>query len=70
MAPCDTSNLVIESHVSGVTHSQEVRGDIRLDDDSIDRPMKIRRMNESDAFSLTHDVDASRRPIEDWRYTT
>ena len=33
---CETSDRVIESHVSDVTYSQGVRGDIQLDDDSIE----------------------------------
>ena len=43
MAHGEMSNRVIESHASDVTYSEGVRGDIRLDDDSIES-----------AFNLSH----------------
>ena len=37
VAQCEASDRMIKSHASDVTYSQGVRGDIRLDEDSIKR---------------------------------
>ena len=43
----ETSDRVIESHASDVTYSQGVRGDIRLDGDSIELAFNLSRSSSS-----------------------
>ena len=47
VALCETSDRMIESRALDVTYSQGVRGDIRLDDDSIESAFNLSRSSSS-----------------------
>ena len=47
MSPCETSDHMNKSRASDVTYSQGVRGDIRLDNDSIESTFNLSRSSSS-----------------------
>ena len=60
VAPCETSDRVIESRASDVTYSQGVRGDIRLDKDTFESDFNLSHSSSSyNGRDLTRLTDTS-----------
>ena len=58
VAQCETSDRVSESCASDVIYSEGVRGDIRLDDDSIESAFNLSHPSRSyNARDLKHPMD-------------